>query len=106
MVDKDWQTSQLINKTKLGTLFADSVSTTVSIPPSSSHTFTVTLTGAVTGDPVACSPDRTLGTNVGIYYRSVEGGVEIVLRNFSSFLAASITSVVFTVAVLKESQHG
>lgn len=102
-LDKDWLSSQLVNKTELGNLFADSSPISVSIPPSSSHTFTVTLVGAVAGDPVACSPDKTLGTNVGIYYRSVAGGVEIVLRNFSSSLAASLTSVVFTVAVLKES---
>jgi len=103
MVDKDWQTSQLINKTKLGNLFADSVSTTVSIPPSSSHTFTVTLTGAVTGDPATGSPNKSLGATVGIYYRAVTDGVEITLRNFSTSLSASLTAVIFTVAVLKES---
>lgn len=102
MPDKDWLTSQLINETALGNLFADSSPLTVSIPPSSSHTFTVTLTGAIAGDPVTGSPDKTLGSTVGIYYRSVTNGVEITLRNFSTALSASLTSVVFSVAVLKE----
>ena len=102
-LDKDWLTSQLVNETELGNLFGVSAPISVSIPPSSSHTFTVALTGAVAGDPVSCSPDKTLGATVGIYYRAVSAGVEITLRNFSSSVAATLTSVTFRVAVLKES---
>ena len=102
-LDKDWLTSQLVNETGLGNLFGSSAPISVSIPPSSSHTFTVTLTGAVAGDPVSCSSDKSLGATVGIYYRAVNAGVEITLRNFSSSIAASLTAVTFKVAVLKES---
>ena len=103
MPDKDWQTSQLINDLELGQLFATGAPLSVSIPPSSSHTFTITLAGAVVGDPVTGSPDKTLGVTVGVYYRAVTNGVEVTLRNFSTSLAATLTSVVFKVAVLQES---
>ena len=102
MADKDWLTSQLINETSLGNLFAESSPISVSIPPLSTHVFTVTLAGVVAGDPVSVSPDATLTSSVGMFFRGVTDGVEITLRNFSSSLSASLSGITFKVAAFKE----
>lgn len=101
-LDKDWLTSQLTNELSLQQKFGESAEISTVIPPSGSYTFTITVAAATLGDPVAVSPDKTLGADVGMYSRSVAGGVEVKLRNFNATLSATLTAVIFRAAIFQE----
>lgn len=99
---KDWDTSQLVNTVGFSQKFGESSPISVSIPPESSYTFTIPVTSVVTGEPCAVSPDKTIGSDVGLYSRTTSSGVEVKLRNMSPTLAATLTAVTFKAVVIQQ----
>ena len=99
---KDWDSSQLVNTVGFSQKFGTSSAVTVSIPPESSHTFNISVASVVAGEPCSVSPDKTLGADVGIYYRTIPSGVEVKLRNLSPTLAASLIAVTFKAVVIQQ----
>lgn len=102
MADKDWSTSQLVNKLSTEQKFASSEAISLTIPAKSSVSFTITLASAVAGDPVSVSPDTPLGDTVSAFYRAVEGGVQVRLFNSSTVSPATISAAVFKAVIFKE----